>query len=166
MKSTALVIILISEESYRPHADRIVAELDRFEVPHEIRIASTFRTPARLIAILEEYESDATKPRVYITIAGYSDALSGIADTRTTAPVIACPPVELDQARGESFPALSTPAGVAPLLVLGAQNAALAAIKILSLADANLCKKIERALQADVYRVVSADVKLNKEALQ
>lgn len=164
--TTPTVILLISDPGFKPHAERIIAELEKYEVFTELRIVSAFKTPARLLAVLEEYESDSSSPHVYITVASYSDALSGLADTRVTVPVIACPPVELDNARGEHFPAVEMPTGVAPMLVLGPQNAALAAVKILSLAVPALAKRVERHLQANVYRLVSADVELNRDALQ
>ncbi len=156
--SNPIVIIIADSPDYRAHCEKIAAELSKFGVPGEIRIASAYRTPARLLAILEEYESGPNS-HVYITVAGYGDAVSGLADSHVSVPVIACPPLDATTGAVATYPAIKMPVGVAPLLALGPENAALAAIKVLVLAVPELAKRVERYQQANAYRLVSADVK-------
>ena len=111
------VVILLGSKSDMEHRAAIARGLDRFAVTHETRIASAHRVTRYLLDLLDRYERDG-QPRVYITVAGRSNALSGVVDANSRHPVIACPPY------GERFGGmdlLSTvrmPGGVAPMLVL------------------------------------------------
>ena len=80
---------------------------------------------------------------LFITVAGRSNALSGMIDANTVKPVIACPPYSDKFAGMDVLSSLRMPSGVAPLVVLEPENAAIAAVKILALKDENLKKKIE-----------------------
>lgn len=156
--STSTVVIIADSPRYHAHCDKIKATLDKFGLSSELRIASAYRTPARLLAILEEYQSDIT-PHVYITVSCYGDAVAGLADAHVHVPVINCPPLETTAGQPNTFPAIMMPPGVGPMLVLGPENAALAAAKILGFVEPELRKKIDRYRQANAYRLVSADVK-------
>jgi 5-(carboxyamino)imidazole ribonucleotide mutase len=90
--------------------------------------------------IMKEYEKDAV---VFITVAGRSNALSGFVDANTARPVIACPPYSDKFGGADLFSSLRMPSGVCPMFVLEPEQAALAAIKILSLSDQKILRKIE-----------------------
>jgi len=60
-------------------------------------------------------------------VAGRSNALSGFLDAQVTAPVIACPPASEAFGGMDILSSLRMPRGVAPLVVLEPENAALAA---------------------------------------
>jgi hypothetical protein len=85
------VIILLGSRSDMEHRAAIARGLDRFEVTHETRIASAHRVTRYLLDILDSYERDG-RSHVYITVAGRSNALSGVIDANSRHPVIACPP--------------------------------------------------------------------------
>ena len=72
---------------------------------------------------------------MFVTVAGRSNALSGFFDPQVTSPVIACPPPSDAFGGADLWSSLRMPSGVAPLVVLEPANAALAAAKILGLAD-------------------------------
>ena len=135
------VIILLGSKSDMEHRAAIARGLDRFGVAHETRIASAHRVTRYLLDLLDSYERDG-QHRVYITVAGRSNALSGVVDANSRHPVIACPPY------GERFGGmdlLSTvrmPGGVVPMLVLEPEGAALAAAKILAMGDPALAQRI------------------------
>ena len=135
------VVILLGSKSDMEHRAAIARGLDRFGVTHETRIASAHRVTRYLLDLLDSYERDG-RPRVYVTVAGRSNALSGVVDANSRHPVIACPPY------GERFGGmdlLSTvrmPGGVAPMLVLEPEAAALAAAKILAIGDLSLSQRI------------------------
>ncbi len=61
----------------------------------------------------------------------------------TSWPVVTCPPGEAPE---DVWSSLKMPPGVAHATVLGAQNAALLAVKILSASDASLRKKVDAFL--------------------
>jgi phosphoribosylaminoimidazole carboxylase PurE protein len=123
------------------HRAAIVRGLDRFGVGHETRIASAHRVTRYLLDLLDGYERDG-QPRVYITVAGRSNALSGVVDANSRHPVIACPPYGERFAGMDILSTVRMPGGVAPLLVLEPEAAALAAAKILAVADPALSERI------------------------
>ncbi|MBX7233890.1 MAG: AIR carboxylase family protein [Caldilineales bacterium] len=151
-----LIPILMGSVADLEHARKIVKALDAFGLASEMRVASAHKTLEHLIAVLDEYES-RDEPRVYITIAGRSNALSGAVDARVSAPVIACPPYSDSFGGADIFSSIRTPSGVAPALVLDPDNAALLAAKILALGDKALAERVRQAQEAGRNKVIDAD---------
>ncbi len=149
------VIILLGSKSYMEHRAAIARGLDRFGVTHETRIASAHRVTRYLLDLLDSYERDG-RPRVYITVAGRSNALSGVVDANSRHPVIACPPYGERFAGMDILSTVRMPGGVAPLLVLEPEAAAIAAAKILAVADPALSERIS-AWQAGRREEAMAD---------
>jgi len=85
---------------------------------------------------------------VFITIAGRSNALSGFTDAQTYFPVIACPPVGDSYGGSDFFSSVRMPSGVAPMVSLEPENAALAAAKIIAFSDEKIREKV-KAYQED-----------------
>ncbi len=141
--SKALVVILMGSKVDAGHAQKVAEALAFFGVESVTRVASAHKSVRHLLALLEEYEADE-RPKVYITIAGRSNALSGLVDANVAAPVIACPPPSDAFGGADIFSSLRMPGGVAPMVVLEPANAALAAVKILSLAVSGLRDRVER----------------------
>jgi 5-(carboxyamino)imidazole ribonucleotide mutase len=142
------------------HVEKITSILDELEIPHQTRVCSAHKTPARLLKLLSDYEADQ-RAKVYITVAGRSNALSGMVDAQVQSPVIACPPASSSFGGADIHSSLRMPSGVCPMVVLEPGNSALAAAKILALSDPSLRKKISN-LQADyAARVNQADEDLN-----
>jgi 5-(carboxyamino)imidazole ribonucleotide mutase len=135
------VVILLGSRSDMEHRAAIARGLDRFSVSHETRIASAHRVTRYLLDLLDRYERDG-RPRVYITVAGRSNALSGVVDANSRHPVIACPPYGERFAGMDLLSSVRMPGGVAPLLVLEPEAAALAAAKILAIGDPALAQRI------------------------
>ena len=135
------VVILLGSKSDMEHRAAIARGLDRFAVTHETRIASAHKVTRYLLDLLERYEQDG-QPRVYITVAGRSNALSGVVDANSRHPVIACPPYGERFAGMDILSTVRMPSGVAPLLVLEPEGAALAAAKILGTGDPALAQRI------------------------
>jgi 5-(carboxyamino)imidazole ribonucleotide mutase len=129
-----LVPILMGSRSDMSHAEAIADALVDFGIESELRIGSAHKTPAHVLEIINHYEVNP-RPKVYITIAGRSNALSGFLDAQVSAPVIACPPSSSSFGGADIFSSLRMPSGVAPGVVLEPANAALLAAKILALVD-------------------------------
>ena len=157
-----LVPILIGSKVDLPHVQKIVTVLDELGIPSEIRVASAHKVTRYLLGHLEAYEADP-RPKVYMTVAGRSNALSGVVDANVSAPVIACPPTSNSFGGADIFSSIRMPSGVAPLLILSPADAALAAAKILSLAEPSLKAKVNALQQAYAEKVLSADRELNPE---
>ena len=154
-----IVPILMGSAADLEHAQKIASALEAFGIPSEIRVASAHKTLEHLMAVLAEYEARG-EPRVYITVAGRSNALSGAVDARVTAPVIACPPYADAFGGADVFSSLRLPSGVAPALVLEPANAALLAAKILALADPFVGARVEQAQREGRQKVIDADCSL------
>lgn len=142
-------------------AATIADSLRHFDIKCEFRIASAHRTPRELLKILEEYEKFEDKI-VYITVAGLSDALSGLVAGFTKYPVIACPPDSKKYRWNKVFSSTMTPRGVSVLFVAEPENAALAVVKILAISDSSLRKKITRYQQRKREEVIEADKEIKE----
>ncbi len=150
-----IVPILMGSSSDMDHAQKIADALSKFDIDYEMRIGSAHKVPAHVFEILNQYESDP-RPKVFITIAGRSNALSGFADAQVTAPVIACPPLSSSFGGADIFSSLRMPGGVAPAVVLDPAGAALLAAKILGLSNSDIKEKVA-ALQAANRDKILAD---------
>jgi phosphoribosylaminoimidazole carboxylase PurE protein len=151
-----LVVIIMGSPSDADFCTRIADALDDFGIPWETRIASAHKVPRELLELLEAYEADAT-PKVYVTVAGRSNALSGLVDAQVSAPVIACPPYSDKFAGGDLLSSLRMPSGVAPAVVLGPESAALLAAKMLALARPHLRQEVRAAQERHAQRLLDAD---------
>jgi phosphoribosylaminoimidazole carboxylase PurE protein len=94
-----------------------------------------------LLTDLAEYEKSDSKI-VFITVAGLSDALSGIVAGYTRYPVIACPPDSEEFGWAKVFSSIMMPKGVAVTFVSNPENAALSAVKILAVSNPKLRRKV------------------------
>ena len=149
------VVILLGSKSDMEHRAVIARGLDRYGVTHETRIASAHKVTRYLLDLLDGYERDG-QARVYITVAGRSNALSGVVDANSRHPVIACPPYGERFAGMDLLSSVRMPGGVAPLLVLEPEGAALAAAKILAISDPALSERVA-AWRKDVQEQAMAD---------
>ena len=160
MSDNAFVVILMGSSSDLPHVEKITSILDELGIPYQTRVSSAHKTPTRLLQILADYEADK-RAKVYITVAGRSNALSGMVDAQVQSPVIACPPPSSSFAGADIYSSLRMPSGVCPMVVLEPGNCALAAAKILALSDPKLQKKISDLQAGYAARVNQADADLN-----
>jgi 5-(carboxyamino)imidazole ribonucleotide mutase len=151
-----LTVIIMGSPADRDFAYEIATALEAFDIRWQMRVASAHKTPEALLNLLKEYEADA-EPKVYVTVAGRSNALSGMVDAAVAAPVIACPPYSSTFAGGDIYSSLRAPSGVAPAVVLDPKNAALLAAKILSLHDPDLRRKVVALQTEQRQRLLDAD---------
>ena len=156
-----LVVIFMGSPSDEPIVQRIVQALDDWSIPWEMRVASAHKTPRRILEVLDAYEADP-RSKVYVTVAGRSNALSGLVDAQVSAPVIACPPYSEKFAGGDLLSSLRMPSGVAPAVVLEPESAALLAAKMLGLAEPNLRARVQEAQKKQRQRLIDADAALRE----
>jgi 5-(carboxyamino)imidazole ribonucleotide mutase/phosphoribosylaminoimidazole-succinocarboxamide synthase len=152
----AIVPIIMGSKSDLGHAQLIARELAAFGIPSDLRVASAHKAARYLLELLAAYESDG-RPKVYITVAGRSNALSGLVDANVSAPVIACPPYGDRFSGADIYSSLRMPSGVAPAVVLEPAAAALLAVKILGLLDASLAAQVVAAQQAATAQLIDDD---------
>lgn len=150
------VVIVMGSPSDADFSRRITGALDDLGIAWETRIASAHKVPEYVLDLLAEYEADSS-PKVYITVAGRSNALSGLVDAQVRAPVIACPPYSDKFAGGDIFSSLRMPSGVAPAVVLEPESAALLAAKMLGLAEPRLRAAVRDLQARHAQRLLDAD---------
>ena len=108
------VIVLLGSKSDAEHRNAITQALDKLGITHVTRIASAHKVTSYLLDLLRGYEEDG-QPHVFITVAGRSNALSGVVDANSRHPVIACPPYGDRFGGMDLLSTVRMPGGVAPL---------------------------------------------------
>lgn len=154
--TSPLVVILMGSKADLEHCTRIANACKGFGLEAVLRISSAHKTAEHTLTILREYEADP-RPKVYITVAGRSNALSGFTDGAVTAPVIACPPASDSFGGADVYSSLRMPSGIAPAVVLEPVNAALLAAKILGLVDANVREAVKASQSEAMEKIVADD---------
>jgi 5-(carboxyamino)imidazole ribonucleotide mutase/phosphoribosylaminoimidazole-succinocarboxamide synthase len=151
-----LAVIIMGAAVDAPHCARIEAALSGFGIEVESRVASAHKTPAHLLSLLAAYEKEG-RPRVYITVAGLSNALSGFVDGAVDAPVISCPPPSQDFGGADIFSSIRLPPGIGPGFVLDPANAALLAAKILGLVEPAVAARAAALRAANAAKTIAED---------
>jgi 5-(carboxyamino)imidazole ribonucleotide mutase len=154
-----LVPVILGSKADLDHARAITAVLDSFSIPHEIRIASAHKATRYLLNLLANYEQSG-RSLVYITVAGRSNALSGVVDANVTAPVIACPPYSDRFGGMDILSSLRMPSGLGALVVLEPEATALAAAKILALTDSSLSGRVKQYQEKNRQKIEEDDTSL------
>lgn len=151
-----LVVILMGSRADLSHAEKIAETAQSFGLDTEIRVGSAHKTAAHVLNLLQSYEANP-RPKVYITIAGRSNALSGFTDGAVSAPVIACPPASEAYGGADVYSSLRMPSGVAPAVVLEPANAALLAAKILALCDPAVLQAVQNFQRKQADKILQDD---------
>ena len=149
-----LVVILMGSPADMDHCRKIKESAENFGLEVETRIGSAHRTPEHVLHLLQTYEQDP-RPKVYITVAGRSNALSGFTDPQVSAPVIACPPPGPEC---DVWSSLRMPPGVACAYIAEPSNAAMFAAKILAPHNKEVAAHIAREQAGQRERVLAADI--------
>lgn len=150
------VVILMGSRSDLPFVSQITSALDDLGIDYEERVASAHKSARYLLDVLAKYEARGDIG-AYITVAGQSNALSGMVDANVAAPVIACPPYSEKFAGADLYSSLRMPSGVAPAVVLDPRGAALLAAKILAIADPALREQVTELQRAQTAKLMEAD---------
>ena len=151
-----LVVIIMGSKTDMDHCQKIAEACRTYGLDCQLRIASAHKIPEHALVLLREYESDP-RPKVYITAAGRSNALSGFVDGSVNAPVIACPPVSEGFSGSDIYSSLRMPSGIAPAVVLEPANAALLAAKILGLVAPDVRSMVSASRKRAVEQVLKDD---------
>jgi len=143
MSAAPLVAVVMGSSSDLPVMQGAVEMLERFDVPHEVRVVSAHRTPREMLAFGQEAAGRGVK--VLIAGAGGAAHLPGMLASVTPLPVIGVP-VALSQLDGldSLLSIVQMPKGVpvATMAVNGARNAGLLAVRILGLGDPDLAARM------------------------
>ncbi|TNJ38588.1 5-(carboxyamino)imidazole ribonucleotide mutase [Chlorobaculum thiosulfatiphilum] len=159
---TPLVGILMGSDSDFDIMKEAAIVLDEFGIPFEISVISAHRTPGDL----EAYASSAEERGLKAIVAGAGGAahLPGVTAAMTVLPVIGVPIYSKKLSGQDSLYAIvQMPAGI-PVATVGidnARNAALLAVQMLALGDAELMQKLKEFRQklAEASRQKTAKIR-------
>ncbi len=133
--------------------------LKEFGVPYEAKVLSAHRTPDEAAAFAASARENGFG--ALICAAGKAAHLAGAVAARTTLPVIGIP-VKTSALEGMDalLSTVQMPAGmpVATVAIDGAVNAALLAVQILAVTDADLAAKLEAKRAADREKILAAEL--------
>jgi 5-(carboxyamino)imidazole ribonucleotide mutase len=140
-----LVGVLVGSAAELPLMQQATAILEKLELPHEIRVMSSSRSPD----LVDEYARTAFDRglKVVVCTTGISGHLAAAVAARTIVPVIGVP-IATDQMGGEQALVVTAqmPSGV-PVAAVGvdsAMNAAVLAAEIVGVADPDVQKRLWR----------------------
>ena len=142
-QDSPVIGILVGSASDLPVMQQATAILERFQVPHELRVISAHRNPD----LVDEYARTAEERGMVVVIcgAGMANHLAGAVAARTALPVIGVP---LSGSKLSGMDALYStvqmPKGVpvATVAIDGAINAAILAAQIIAVRDPEVRAKI------------------------
>ena len=158
-----IVSIIMGSTSDLPVMEKAAQLLNDMQVPFEMNALSAHRTPQEV----EEFARNAQGRgiKVIIAAAGMAAALPGVIAANTTLPVIGVP-VKGSVLDGVDalYSIIQMPPGipVATVAINGAMNAAILAIQMLSLADANLAEKLAAYKEGLKQKIVKANEELKE----
>ncbi len=155
-----LVSILMGSASDWEVMKQVAQQLKDFGVPYDARVISAHRSPD----LLFEYIKDVSEQGVRCFIAGAGGAahLAGVIAGKTSLPVLGVPmPSKYLQGLDSLLSIVQMPKGI-PVATFaigeaGAANAALFAIAMLALNDAELAQRLQafRSKQADIVKATT-----------
>ena len=128
-----IVVILAGSTSDEEHVKKLNKHLKIKNIYSNNYYSSAHKNTRVVLGILEKYEKQ-DRNVVYVTVAGRSNALSGVVASNTRYPVIACPPFKdkVDMQVNINS-TLMMPSKVPVMTILEPENVALAISKIFSL---------------------------------
>ena len=141
-KMSPIVSIIMGSTSDLPVMEKACKFLDDMQVPFEVNALSAHRTPDAV----EQFAKGARERgiRVIIAGAGMAAALPGVIAASTTLPVIGVPIKGMLDGLDAMLSIIQMPPGipVATVGVNGAQNAAILAVQMMALSDADLAQRL------------------------
>ncbi|MBP3415570.1 MAG: 5-(carboxyamino)imidazole ribonucleotide mutase [Clostridia bacterium] len=158
------VAIIMGSDSDLPVVQKAIDTLREYAVPFEVHVYSAHRTPVEAKAFSEN--AIANGFGAIIAAAGKAAHLAGAIAANTTLPVIGIP-VKSSTLDGLDalLSTVQMPAGipVATVAIDGAANAALLAIQILAVSDAELAKKLKAARAKASANVLEKNAAIEKQ---
>ena len=153
--------IVMGSDSDLPVVEKAMTTLEKFGVPFEAHVYSAHRTPVEASEFAKNARANGFG--AIIAAAGKAAHLAGAMAANTTLPVIGIP---IKSSTLDGLDALLStvqmPSGlpVATVAIDGAENAALLAIQILAVEDAELAAKLDAARTEAAAKVLEKDAAL------
>ena len=160
---TPIISIIMGSTSDLPVMEKACKWLNDNEIPFEVNALSAHRTPEAVETFARNAKQRGIK--VIIAAAGMSAALPGVIAASTTLPVIGVPIKGMLDGLDALLSIVQMPPGipVATVGVNGAQNAAILALEMLALSDADLAERLRRHKSGLKNKIVKANEALAAE---
>ena len=157
------IVVLMGSPRDLPFAAKIKDFLkkEKLSVGCVFSVASAHRTPEKLLKDIKAFDESGASI-VYVTVAGLSDALSGVVAGSTLFPVIACPPDSEKYGEAKLFSSTAMPKGIPVSYVAKPENAALAAVRIFALTNPELKEQLEKLKQKMIKAVYDGAQEVKK----
>ena len=156
--------VIMGSDSDLPVVQKAIDMLKQFDVPYEVHVYSAHRTPVEA----RDFSVHARENGfgAIIAAAGMAAHLAGAVAANTTLPVIGIP-VKGGVLDGMDalLATVQMPTGipVATVAVNGAGNAALLAIQMLAIEDAELAAKLQAKRDADSQKVLDKNAAIEAQ---
>jgi len=160
------VSVIMGSDSDLPVMKGAIDVLDKFGIPHEVKVLSAHRSPKEV----KNFAENARRNSIEVIIAGAGGAahLAGVIASLTTLPVIGVP-METKHLKGidSLFSTVQMPSGI-PVATMaigsaGAKNAGILAAQILALNNKALEKKLDMHKKELISEIKRKNKSLNKK---
>jgi 5-(carboxyamino)imidazole ribonucleotide mutase len=158
------VAVIMGSDSDLPVVEKCINELKKYEVPTEVHVYSAHRTPVEAIEFAQNAEKNGFG--VLISAAGKAAHLGGVLAANTVLPVIGIP-IKASALEGVDalLSTVQMPPGipVASVAIDGAKNAAILAVEMLAISDADLNARLWEERNKAHDAVIEKDAKVNAQ---
>ena len=156
--STPIIGIVMGSDSDWPIMKACAETLKQFGVAHEAKVLSAHRTPDAALDYAASAQARGIK--VLIGAAGGAAHLAGVLAAKTELPVLAVPMPSKHLGGFDSLLAMVQMPGGIPVATFaigeaGATNAALFAVSMLALSDADMAKKLSDFRRKQTEKVLA-----------
>lgn len=86
------IVVIAGSKSDEAHVTNITTELEKKNLLYNVHYMSAHREPEDVLKLLHGYNARHNQKFIFVTVAGKSNALSGVVSANVDSPVIACPP--------------------------------------------------------------------------
>ena len=155
------VAVIMGSDSDLPIVEKCILELKKYGVPTEVHVYSAHRTPEEAIGFAKGAE--AAGFGVLIAAAGKAAHLGGVLAANTVLPVIGIP-IKASALEGVDalLSTVQMPPGipVATVAIDGAKNAAILAVEMLAISDADLAARLREERAKATADVLAKDARV------
>ena len=152
--------VIMGSDSDLPVVEKAMDKLKEDGVPYEVHVYSAHRTPEQAGTFARTAQEKGFG--VIIAAAGKAAHLAGALAANTVLPVIGIPVKSSTLDGLLSTVQMPTGIPVATVAIDGAANAALLAIQILAVSDADLADKLRKARAAESQKVLEKNAKVEE----
>ena len=127
-----IVVIFSGSPKDESHVNKLISNCESQGLQCVSYVASAHKKPRKVLELIETYDTNLNYNNVvYVTVAGRSNALSGVVASNSTRPVIACPPfADKDDMMVNINSTLQCPSYVPVMTILEPINVALSIKRI------------------------------------